>query len=194
MRRCLLAVLTLALFAMGAACGTSGRDLQPPPPGVTGPPRRTSSTLGISSTTTAAFSIFSTAFGPESRIPSEFTCDGSGTSPPLSFSGAPKGTKQMALLVLDTDNNDEVQWLVTGLPPALTGIAKGGPPQGGTQVVAWKAPCPTGGGSHSYEFELLALPTAATPGTTAGADTSALVRSLQQQATSSAAFSATFGH
>jgi hypothetical protein len=192
MRHPLRLCLVAGLLVAATACGTSGRVLQPPTPGATAPPRSTTSTLAASTTSSVSFSVFSSAFEPQTRIPTEFTCDGAGSSPPVSFAGVPKGTKQLVLLVLDTDNDDEVHWLVTGMPATTLGITKGAKPSGGTEVVPWKAPCPTSG-SHSYEFELLALPNAAEPGTAAPSDLAPLVRSLQQQATASSAFTGSFG-
>jgi phosphatidylethanolamine-binding protein (PEBP) family uncharacterized protein len=195
MRRSRFVLLPLAIAAIAvvmASCASNFRVLQPPTPGATAPPRSTTSTLGFTSTTVSAFSISSSAIAPESRIPSEFTCEGAGTSPPVSFSGVPANAKQLALLVLDTDDNNSPQWLVTGMPTDLLGITKGAKPVGGTVVVPWKPPCPTTG-THSYEFELLALPQTPLVGTDDLSDPAALVKSLQQESTQSAAFTASFG-
>jgi phosphatidylethanolamine-binding protein (PEBP) family uncharacterized protein len=191
-RRPLALVLLAALVVVTAACARDYRTLQPPAPGATAPPRSTTSTIGTPTSSEVAFSLSSSAISPQTRIPAEFTCDGAGTSPPISFSGVPKGTKQLVFMVLDDDDDNAVQWLVTGMPSTQLGITKGNPPVGGTQVVAWKPPCPTNG-THSYEFELLALPNAPVPGTTAAPDTRALVRELQQQASARASFTASFG-
>ena len=78
------------------------------------------------------------------------------------------------------------------MPPSLLGITKGAQPLGGTQVVPWKAPCPADG-THSYEFQLLALPNAVDSNTSADQDVKALVRRLQQDATANSAFTASFG-
>jgi phosphatidylethanolamine-binding protein (PEBP) family uncharacterized protein len=192
MRRRSLALLLTALVVVTSACARDYRTLQPPAPGATAPPRSTTSTIGTPTSTEVSFSVSSSAISPQSRIPADFTCQGAGTSPPISFSGIPKGTKQLVFMVLDNDDNDAVQWLVTGMPSSQLGITKGSPPVGGTQVVAWKPPCPASG-THAYEFELLALPNAPVPGTTADPDTRALVRELQQQASARASFTASFG-
>jgi phosphatidylethanolamine-binding protein (PEBP) family uncharacterized protein len=192
MRRTPLALLIATVALATASCASNFRVLQPPPPGATAPPRSTTSTLGFTSTTEASFSVFSSAIDPQTRIPSEYTCDGAGTSPPVSFAGVPSGTKQLAFMVLDTDDNDAPQWLVTGMPADLLGITKGAKPLGGTEVVPWTPPCPATG-THTYEFELLALPDPPPPGSEDRSDPAALVKSLQQEASQTAAFTASFG-
>ena len=49
------------------------------------------------------FSLLSTAFDDGGPIPSRFTCDGANASPDLTWSGAPDGTRALALIVTDPD-------------------------------------------------------------------------------------------
>ncbi|MFL5271304.1 MAG: YbhB/YbcL family Raf kinase inhibitor-like protein, partial [Anaeromyxobacteraceae bacterium] len=52
------------------------------------------------------FSLTSSAFHNGGDIPSVYTCEGKDTSPPLAWSGAPAGTKSLALVVDDPDAPD----------------------------------------------------------------------------------------
>ena len=53
-----------------------------------------------------SLTITSTAFAPESVIPSLYTCEGKDISPPLAWSNPPAGTKSFALIVDDPDAPD----------------------------------------------------------------------------------------
>ena len=63
--------------------------------------------------------LTSSAFPPDGPIPSKYTCDGYGVSPPLAWTKVPDGTKSVALLVDDPDAPGKpfLHWLVTDLPP-----------------------------------------------------------------------------
>jgi Raf kinase inhibitor-like YbhB/YbcL family protein len=119
------------------------------------------------------FTISSSAFAPNDPIPAKYTCEGADISPPLEWSGAPDGTKSLALIVDDPDAPDPakpqrvyVHWVVynisgttislpenaskTGLPKsAVQGKNDWGNPQYG-------GPCPPIG-RHRYFFKLYAL-------------------------------------
>jgi Raf kinase inhibitor-like YbhB/YbcL family protein len=116
------------------------------------------------------FNITSPAFSNGGKIPRQYTCEGSDTSPPLSWSDAPAGTKSLAMIVDDPDAPDPakpqrvyVHWVVYNIPPETTQIGEGsGPPSGaatGTNDFgkqAWGGPCPPIG-RHRYFFKLYAL-------------------------------------
>ncbi|TMA28397.1 MAG: YbhB/YbcL family Raf kinase inhibitor-like protein [Deltaproteobacteria bacterium] len=117
--------------------------------------------------------IRSPAFAQGATIPSLHTCQGKDLSPALEFSGAPKGTKSLALIVDDPDAPDPkapkttwVHWVLYNLPPDCRGL-----PQGVTESALpegtlpglndWKrtgygGPCPPIG-RHRYFFKLFAL-------------------------------------
>ena len=117
--------------------------------------------------------ISSQAFDQGQDIPSKFTCDSSDVSPPLSWSGVPKGAQSLVLVVDDPDAPDPaapkmtwVHWLLYNLPPASEGLAEAvtsaGLPAGtldGTndwKRVGYGGPCPPVG-RHRYFFKLYAL-------------------------------------
>src|SRR5262249_8535617 len=67
------------------------------------------------------------------EIPRQFACEGPDRAPALSWSGAPGGTKSLALIVDDPDAPDPaaprmvyVHWVVYGLPPSSSGLPEGG--------------------------------------------------------------------
>jgi len=113
--------------------------------------------------------IESPAFAEGSAIPRQYTCDGNGGSPPLTFSGVPAGTKGLALICDDPDapSGVFVHWVLFDLPPATAKLpesvpAGASPPTGGVQgkndfgKTGYGGPCPPSG-THRYEFKLYAL-------------------------------------
>lgn len=115
----------------------------------------------------------SSAFASGSPIPDANARDGRDQSPPLSWSGAPEGTRSLALICDDPDapRGTWVHWVLFDLPPGATGLAAGveksdRPAGGGVQGkndygdVGWGGPQPPRGhGTHHYEFRLSALDT-----------------------------------
>ena len=112
------------------------------------------------------------AFKPGTGIPVRFTCDGSDTSPALSWSAPPEGTKSFALVLEDPDapNRPWVHWVFYDLPPTERGLPEGVPPDGhlpsGAQQgrndfgrIGYGGPCPPPGSGHRYYFKLYALDT-----------------------------------
>jgi Raf kinase inhibitor-like YbhB/YbcL family protein len=74
----------------------------------------------------------SPAFSHGAGIPPLHTCEGKDTSPALEFSGAPAGTRSLALIVHDPDAPDPkapkidwVHWLLYNLPPDCKGLPQG---------------------------------------------------------------------
>jgi Raf kinase inhibitor-like YbhB/YbcL family protein len=112
-----------------------------------------------------AMEITSNDFTHNQNIPSVHTCDGKDTSPHLSWSGAPDGTKSFALTCIDPDApmGDWIHWLVYDIPATITSISQGGPiPSGAKEVTndfgkkPYGGPCPPSG-THRYFFTIYAL-------------------------------------
>lgn len=113
--------------------------------------------------------LASPAFAPGGAIPAEYTCSGADISPPLTWSGAPAGTKSFALVVEDPDapSGTFVHWAVFDIPAAAPGLAAGyranRPAAGFRQArnsfgeVGYGGPCPPPGPAHHYHFRLLAI-------------------------------------
>ena len=116
--------------------------------------------------------ITSQSFGPNEPIPIRHTCEGQDISPGLSWSGAPSGTKSLALIVDDPDAPDPkapkmtwVHWVVYNIPASVTELAEGaatGLPGGAfSGKNDWKragygGPCPPIG-RHRYFHKVYAL-------------------------------------
>jgi phosphatidylethanolamine-binding protein (PEBP) family uncharacterized protein len=110
--------------------------------------------------------ILTSSAGPdEGTLPIENTCDGSGASPALSWSGAPAGTKEYALMMttLPVDGSTRWNWIIYGIPGNVTGLAKSSTGVGTTgtgshgTVMQYDPPCSQGPGAKVYTFTLYAL-------------------------------------
>jgi Raf kinase inhibitor-like YbhB/YbcL family protein len=119
------------------------------------------------------FEIRSSAFTGGGEIPVRHTCEGEDVSPPLAWSGAPAGTRGLALVVDDPDAPDPaaprtvwVHWLLYDVPAAAAGlpeaVARDRLPAGTKEGLndwkraGWGGPCPPIG-RHRYFFRLYAL-------------------------------------
>jgi Raf kinase inhibitor-like YbhB/YbcL family protein len=122
---------------------------------------------------TMSLSITSSAFKPNGNIPSPYTCDGKGASPPLAWSGVPQGARSLALIVDDPDAPDPkapkttwVHWVLLNIPTDAAGLPEGVSSKdlpAGTREglndwkrTGWGGPCPPVG-RHRYFFKLYAL-------------------------------------
>ena len=92
--------------------------------------------------------ITSTAFSEGGSIPTEFTCDGAGTPPPLSIADVPAGAVSLSLVVTDPDapRGTFTHWVLNDLAPDTATI---------TTRDGFKPPCPPSG-THHYIFTLTA--------------------------------------
>ena len=118
----------------------------------------------VDNATLAKISLTSSAFPNGGAIPTEFTCDGAGQSPPLSWGEPPPGTKSFALVVDDPDapSGTFSHWGVFDIPASTRSLATG--QSAGTEVAndfgkpGYGGPCPPKGhGPHHYRFKLFAL-------------------------------------
>ena len=114
---------------------------------------------------TSTFTLVSSEVGQDGLLSSDATCDGSGSSPSLTWRNPPAGTKSFALL-MSTDPGDGVlkyNWVDYNLSASLTGLPKnsilvgtyGAGSDGPT--LAYQPPCSQGPGLKKYKFTLYAL-------------------------------------
>jgi Raf kinase inhibitor-like YbhB/YbcL family protein len=140
--------------------------------------------MGIQGQPEPMLDVSSTAFAANQPIPSKHTCDGDNTSPPLSWTAGPEGTKSYALIVDDPDAPSGtythwVAWNITGasLPEAVKTDTKEGLSQGlnSSRQPGYMGPCPPSG-THRYVFKVHALDTTLDLGP--GTNKDALVKAM----------------
>jgi len=115
--------------------------------------------------------LTSSAFKDGDMIPSRYTCDGEEVSPALAWSGAPEGTKSIALISDDPDApmGTWVHWVIFNIPPDSRGLPedvsrdktlRDGSIQGinDSREIGYGGPCPPSG-THRYYFKIYALDT-----------------------------------
>jgi Raf kinase inhibitor-like YbhB/YbcL family protein len=113
--------------------------------------------------------LTSTAFDEGGMIPDRYSHRGGNVSPPLAWTGAPKGVKGFALIVDDPDAPSGlfVHWLIYRMPEIRAELDEGIPareelPDGARQgrngfgEIGYGGPQPPSG-THRYFFHLYAL-------------------------------------
>jgi len=111
----------------------------------------------------------SDAFEDGGGVPSKYTCDGAGVSPPLSWTGVPDEARSLALICEDPDAPKGVftHWVVFNIPPDVTRLPENIPPartlksgarqgKNSVQKMGYIRLCPPSG-THRYYFRLYAL-------------------------------------
>lgn len=123
-----------------------------------------------------ALTLSSPAFAANGEIPARYTCEGDDVSPPLAWSGVPKDTLSLALIVDDPDAPDPaapkrtwVHWVLYDMSAEADKLPEGATstqlPAGTREGINdWKrtgygGPCPPIG-RHRYFHKLYALDTA----------------------------------
>ena len=95
-------------------------------------------------------------------------CVGENTSPQLSWTNAPEGTKSFAILMEDPEGRGAAgvhHWVAYGIPPSVTSFAEGEVAKASEKYVGGKStqgvgnysgPCTPPGPPHHYTFVLVA--------------------------------------
>lgn len=118
------------------------------------------------------FVTSSPAFDSGDRLPTQFTCDGAGESPPLTIERVPDAVEALAVTAewdLGVINEPRF-WTIWNLPPdvgripagvprtasvdSLGGARQGGRPGG---AVGYKPPCPPRGQPYEHRFQIYGL-------------------------------------
>jgi Raf kinase inhibitor-like YbhB/YbcL family protein len=120
--------------------------------------------------------VRSSRIAADQPVPRDYTADGRNISPPLTWSGVPSGTRQLALVLEDPDAGTPppfVHWVLYNLPPSATGVPEAisidpaapmpreiaGAIQGisGFRRPIYRGPAPPPGKPHHYHFVVYAL-------------------------------------
>ena len=114
-------------------------------------------------TDNSSFVLSSSKLSDGAKLPKMYTCDGDSESPPLSWSGAPEGTKSFAI-IMDHQAPDGMHWYWTlyNIDPSTTQIKSGESiGQLGTNGVndknEYAPPCSRGPGEKQYTYTVFAL-------------------------------------
>ncbi len=119
---------------------------------------------GVTVTSPSVMTVSENAF-EHGTMPPKFTCAaGHLTTPPITWAGAPAGTKSIALVVDDADApiTPYVYWVVFDIGPGTSALLEGQLPPGARQALGtagsprYDPPCP-GANGHGYRFTVYAL-------------------------------------
>ena len=111
--------------------------------------------------------LTSGSFEQGGMIPAACTCDGGNVTPELEIRDVPEDAKSLALVLRDPDapSGTFYHWLVWNIDPLTPRISDRSLPSGaieGTNSAkrtGYMGPCPPGGQTHRYFFDLYALDT-----------------------------------
>lgn len=115
--------------------------------------------------------VTSTGFSDGGKIPPKFTCDGSGVSPELAWSGQPAASQTFLIFADDPDAPFAfVHWIAFNLPASARELPEGASGHAGTAMpegskegqngfgnTGYGGPCPPGTKPHHYVFRVYAL-------------------------------------
>ena len=113
----------------------------------------------------AAFKLTSPAVKDGEKLPVEYTGDGDSASPPLTWTGVPRGTQSLVLIMhhLDPEGKTKIYWLMYDIDPQTTSVAKNATDFGKMGVstvhhrVEYAPPHSKGPGEKKYVLTLFAL-------------------------------------
>lgn len=142
-----------------------------PPPGGEPPPRdeppprrgRERDAAADNQARSEVLEVSSAAVGDDGRLAVEFTCDGDGTSPPVSWRAGPEGTVEYALVLWhEAPDRLKTYWVVHGIPAGVLSIPAGGGDVGTTGLNDRGRPeydpmCSRGPGVKTYHVTVYAL-------------------------------------
>jgi phosphatidylethanolamine-binding protein (PEBP) family uncharacterized protein len=151
MRRRVFLVIPMLMVAV-AACGSNSSGPATP-------------TQAPTTQTGGTFTLTSPAGTDGGTLPAEYTCDGAGSTIALSWSNAPAGTREFALMMttLPGDGTTKWNWVLYAIPASSTGLAKNSSGVGTLGVgsdgpqAAYQPPCSQGPGAKLYTFTIYAL-------------------------------------
>lgn len=119
---------------------------------------------------TGSFTLTSSAAQNNGTLPAAFTCDGTGSTLPLAWSGAPAGTAEYAILLstIPAPGQLKYDWVLYHIPATTTSLAQDSFLVGTTGVgddgpgATYDPPCSSGPGAKLYTVTIYALSAAPT--------------------------------
>lgn len=151
------------LVALVGCSARSGGQATAPSNTTTAPTEGSTAALRSANTT---IQVSSSAFEDGGTIPTKYAAEGQNVSPPLSWTGLPEGTREIALICDDPDAprpEPFVHWVVYKIPANLRGLPEGSTQEAlegknSTYSIGYSGPMPPqGGGVHHYHFKVYAL-------------------------------------
>jgi phosphatidylethanolamine-binding protein (PEBP) family uncharacterized protein len=111
------------------------------------------------------FKLTSPAVKDGEKLPVEFTGDGASASPPLAWTGVPRGAQSLVLIMhhLDPEGKTKIYWLMYDIDPKTTNVAKDAVDFGKMGMstvhnrVEYAPPHSQGPGEKKYVLTLFAL-------------------------------------
>ena len=99
------------------------------------------------------------------KLPVEYTGDGASASPPLAWTGVPRGTQSLVLIMhhLDPEGKTKIYWLMYDIDPKTTSVAKNATDFGKMGMstvhnrIEYAPPHSQGPGEKKYVLTLFAL-------------------------------------
>jgi Raf kinase inhibitor-like YbhB/YbcL family protein len=161
--------LSLFLLVFGAACTTpqiaQSPDRAQPAVHEGAVPSEVSATAAAPTPAAEKFTLLSPEVPDGGWLPADYTCDGSSATLPLSWSGAPAGTRSFAVIMHHVASPTDVHWYwvlynipaeITRLPKNTTGIGSLGTNSVNDEN-AYTPPCSKGPGPKVYTYTVYAL-------------------------------------
>ena len=151
-----------------------------------------------------AFTLTSPGIGVGNAFPAKYTCDGAGTSPPITWTNAPKGAKGYAVVMdhVPPEGGHHWYWLMWGITAKTTAIAANSTKVGylgGNSVnknIGYAPPCSKGPGAKTYTITVYEL--SGTPNlpkkSSASITRDSLLASISGITISKAALNVTYAH
>ena len=160
----------LLLLTIGALSGLSAAPAEGKKGGKGGkggPPPGSVDTVAAAKTAdkNPTLKLTSPAVKDGEKLPVEYTGDGDSASPPLAWTGVPKGTQSLVLIMhhLDPEGKTKIYWLMYDIDPKTTSVAKNATAFGKMGMstvhnrVEYAPPHSQGPGEKKYVLTLFAL-------------------------------------
>jgi len=157
----LLLLLAVSAHAAAPAEGKKGKG------GKGGPPAGSVDNVAAAKPAdkNTTFKLTSPAVKDGEKLPVEFTGDGASASLPLAWTGVPKGTQSLVLIMhhLDPEGKTKIYWLMFDIDPKTTSVAKNATDFGKMGIstvhnrVEYAPPHSKGPGEKKYVLTLFAL-------------------------------------